>query len=404
MRERRPGCWEIRVVVSSRPTVQRSFMVRGDAAAADARRAELVADFGVNPLVSVPAASMTVGELLRRFIEVPQFVSLRIRARARGEIAGLRAADLDGRVLRIERSVSGDEIGSTKTKRPRRITLGATTAAMIGAHLVEFPVTASGDWLFATDSSRSKFARPDRLSHRFDRVRNDAGITEASLHRFRHSVATYLVGKGRIVAAQYRLGHGHTGTTLRHYTRAVALEDTDIADDLDGLLNSKVDPLQPREVACIACLAIVASMTSHAVSEIQADAAEHGRVHAVLQLVSGADQKVVVGVGGEQVELPPSLVEALLAAADSLDAGDSVSIMSQTAEVSPAQAAKLLGVSRQYVDRLVEAEVLPSRRVTNSSYRRIPVRAVLARRAVSERKRAGINAIIDDAVASGLPY
>jgi hypothetical protein len=45
-------------------------------------------------------------------------------------------------VLRIERSVSGDEIGSTKTKRSRRITLGATTAAMIGAHLVEFPVRA----------------------------------------------------------------------------------------------------------------------------------------------------------------------------------------------------------------------------------------------------------------------
>jgi hypothetical protein len=71
MRETRPGCWEIRVVVSSRPTVQRSFEVRGDAAAADGRRAELVADFGVNPLVSVPAASMTVGELLRRFIEAP---------------------------------------------------------------------------------------------------------------------------------------------------------------------------------------------------------------------------------------------------------------------------------------------------------------------------------------------
>jgi excisionase family DNA binding protein len=149
---------------------------------------------------------------------------------------------------------------------------------------------------------------------------------------------------------------------------------------------------------------MMVGMTGHAVSEIQADAAEHGRVHAVLALVSGADQKVVVGVGSDQVELPPSLVEALLAAADSLDAGDSVSIMSQSAEVSPAQAAKLLGVSRQYVDRLVDNDVLPSRRLTNSSYRRIPVRAVLAHRAMSERKRAGITAIIDDAIASGLPY
>jgi hypothetical protein len=29
MREKRPGRWEIRVVVSNRPTVQRSFVVRG---------------------------------------------------------------------------------------------------------------------------------------------------------------------------------------------------------------------------------------------------------------------------------------------------------------------------------------------------------------------------------------
>jgi integrase len=375
MREKRPGCWEIRVVVSSRPTVQRSFMVRGDETAADVRRRELVEEFGVNPTMSVAGASMSVGDLLHRFIDAPHLwksatlvshrsvtrflradvalAELRIvvltpsavvavlarwkrdgvpdptisarwlvlrsalswavaegllrrnpllgmrgparpeprlhlstaqihallaaaaelasgaRARSvaapanatwrrdlfvaeqtllmvrvaadsgarRGELAGLRAGDLDGRVLRIDRAVSGGQIGSTKTKRSRRITLGSTTTAMINAHLAEFPATAAGDWLFATDSSRTMFARPDRLSHRFDRVKSAAGIEEASLHRFRHSVATYLVGKGRITAAQYRLGHGHTGTTLRHYTHAVALEDTDIADDLDGLLN-----------------------------------------------------------------------------------------------------------------------------------------------------------------------
>jgi hypothetical protein len=145
-------------------------------------------------------------------------------------------------------------------------------------------------------------------------------------------------------------------------------------------------------------------MSAHAIAEIRAEATEQRRVHAVLELVGGARETVVIGVGDEQVELPPSLVEALLAAADSLDLGDSVAIMSQEAEVSPAQAAKLLGVSRQFVDRLVQADVLPSRRLTNSSYRRIPVRAVLNHRAKRDRKRAGINAIINDAVADGLPY
>lgn len=57
-------------------------------------------------------------------------------------------------------------------------------------------------------------------------------------------------------------------------------------------------------------------------------------------------------------------------------------------EVSPAQAAKLLGVSRQFVDRLVAAEVLPTRRLPNSSYRKIPVRAVVAATRLLTTERA----------------
>lgn len=112
---------------------------------------------------------------------------------------------------------------------------------MIRAHINEFPGdgVAGHDWLFSPDATRSTFARPERLSHRFDRVKHEAGIERASLHRFRHSVATYLVGRGLLLAAQYRLGHGHFGTTARHYTHATALGDDAIADEsnarLDGL-------------------------------------------------------------------------------------------------------------------------------------------------------------------------
>ena len=98
----------------------------------------------------------------------------------------------------------------------------------------EFPGdgVAGHDWLFAPDATRSTFARAERLSHRFDRVKTEAGIEQASLHRFRHSVATYLVGRGLLLAAQYRLGHGHFGTTARHYTHATALGDDAIADEM----------------------------------------------------------------------------------------------------------------------------------------------------------------------------
>ena len=145
-------------------------------------------------------------------------------------------------------------------------------------------------------------------------------------------------------------------------------------------------------------------MALNAVVEIAAKVEEQARVHAVLELVGSERVSVVVRVGGAQVELPPSLVEALIAAADSLDAGDSVAIVSQQAEVSPAQAAKLLGVSRQYVDRLIDADVLPCRRVANSAYRRIPVRAVIEHRTTRDRKRRAIESIVEDAVAAGLAY
>lgn len=142
-------------------------------------------------------------------------------------------------MLRIERAVSGGEIGSTKTKRSRRITLGKTTVKMISAHMNEFPGDGGPghDWLFAPDATRSTFARPERLSHRFDRIKAETGIDKASLHRFRHSVATYLVGLGLLLAAQYRLGHGHFGTTARHYTHATALGDDAIADEINDLLD-----------------------------------------------------------------------------------------------------------------------------------------------------------------------
>lgn len=143
-----------------------------------------------------------------------------------------------------------------------------------------------------------------------------------------------------------------------------------------------------------------------AVAKIRASVDERPKVRAVRALVGqgGAGVHVHVRVGEVEVDLPRPLVEALVAAADSLDGGDTVAVVSEEAEVSPAQAAKLLGVSRQYVDRLVAAEVLPSRRLPRSSYRKIPVRSVLAHKSTSDRKRAGVRQIVDEATAAGLAY
>lgn len=145
-------------------------------------------------------------------------------------------------------------------------------------------------------------------------------------------------------------------------------------------------------------------MSEHAVAEIRATDAERPTLQAVRSLVSDVAAHVKVSVGGEAIELPASLVRVLLAAADVLEDGDTVVLVNEEAEVSPAEAAKLLGVSRQYVDRLIATGALPSRRLPKSSYRKVPVRAVLAHRADRGRKRAGIRAVVESAAKAGLGY
>ena len=158
----------------------------------------------------------------------------------RGELAALRFGDLDGRVLTIERGLSRGVLGSTKSSRARRLTLGSTTASLIHTHYsswVERGLSPEFDSLFAPSPTRTTFMTADALSHKFRRLGISAGVSNPALHRLRHSVATYLVGEGKVLKAQARLGHRDPSTTLRHYSHASALDDEDVADDLDSLLN-----------------------------------------------------------------------------------------------------------------------------------------------------------------------
>jgi excisionase family DNA binding protein len=140
------------------------------------------------------------------------------------------------------------------------------------------------------------------------------------------------------------------------------------------------------------------------VAEIQATAEERSELRAVQELVARAESGVRLRVGTDEVELPRSLLQGLVAVASSLEDGDTVAIVSEQAELSPAQAARLLGVSRQYVDRLVASGDLSSRRLPKSSYRKVLVRDVLQHKTLRERKRTGINRVVDEATAAGLEY
>jgi integrase len=161
----------------------------------------------------------------------------------RGELAVLRLSDLDGRVLTIERSLSAGVLGPTKSGRTRRVTLGTGTADMIRRHFHVWAdrLEPEQDWLFSPSPRRSVHLTADALSHRLTRLAPASGVKHPALHRLRHGVATYLVDQGRLLKAQARLGHCDPATTLRHYSHATPLDDTDVADELDALLNG-LDP------------------------------------------------------------------------------------------------------------------------------------------------------------------
>jgi excisionase family DNA binding protein len=81
-------------------------------------------------------------------------------------------------------------------------------------------------------------------------------------------------------------------------------------------------------------------------------------------------------------------------------AGERVVVLRAEDEVTPAQAAEMLGVTRQFVDRLCEDERLPFRRLPGSRHRRIRAQDVIALAAEREQRRTGheaLRAAVEDA-------
>jgi integrase len=165
----------------------------------------------------------------------------------RGELVGLQFGDLDGRVLTIERGVSGEQVGPTKTKRVRRLTLDRTTVELWRTSETAWRRRVSadtefGEWLFSRDLDHRRRLTASGLGHWFAELRDAAGLDGVSLHRLRHTVATYLVGRGDLLQGQHRLGHRDASTTLRNYAHAMPLEDESIADDIGEMLSGQTYP------------------------------------------------------------------------------------------------------------------------------------------------------------------
>ena len=80
---------------------------------------------------------------------------------------------------------------------------------------------------------------------------------------------------------------------------------------------------------------------------------------AALQRAMREGKAVLVGPGGERLELPAVVYDFLRLLLRALERGQAVSIVPYMQELTTLEAAELLGVSRQHLVRIVEAGRIP---------------------------------------------
>lgn len=218
-----------------------------------------------------PPTTAALGVLLAAAGDGDFGMALRVMAGTgvrRGELLGLRWSDVgavtvvDGvpvaeltvRRSVLERKGGGLLVKSTKSRKPRTLTVGGDVLDALARQMVilegraaaiDAPVSGDG-FVFAdlpADPSGQTPRRPGWLSHRWIGLRDAHQMVGVRLHDLRHWNATTLIDAGvPVPTVSERLGHAQVSTTLNIYSRRVAASDRAAAGHLAGLLG------QPREL------------------------------------------------------------------------------------------------------------------------------------------------------------
>lgn len=110
-------------------------------------------------------------------------------------------------------------------------------------------------------------------------------------------------------------------------------------------------------------------------------------INAIYQKLREAEAKLV-GPDGKTEILPNNVYSFLLRLLADLKAGHSVTILQSMHRLTTVQAAKVLGVSRQYLIQLLEKEEIPYEKV--GTHRRVFARDVLAYKARRDIARRNV--------------
>lgn len=140
-----------------------------------------------------------------------------------------------------------------------------------------------------------------------------------------------------------------------------------------------------------------------------ADTDERSRVDVAANALRSAldrnEQPAFLKVGDDEpVELPPVVARMLSEAMTDLAESGRVVVAEADQDLTPRQAAEVLGLSRTFVDRLLKDGTIPSHRLPDSRHQRIRFADVMAFQNERERRRKGVNSIVEEALDAGLEY
>lgn len=121
----------------------------------------------------------------------------------------------------------------------------------------------------------------------------------------------------------------------------------------------------------------------------------------LLRAVQSGGKPVLLDQYGERFDLPRPLQEVLVAIIEAFRRNESVLLMPENKALATQAAADFLGVSRQYLVRLLDEERIPSHRV--GTHRRVFLRDLSAfEQARRVKRRAILDEMTDMVVAAGL--
>jgi excisionase family DNA binding protein len=124
----------------------------------------------------------------------------------------------------------------------------------------------------------------------------------------------------------------------------------------------------------------------------------------VSRVAGDASELVLRLPDGSEIVLPSSLVKVLAATASELSMGHAVTVLASNVRLTPAEVGELLGLSRPFVVRLLDAGEIPSEHLPGSRHRLVRLADVLDFQARRERRRSGRRRIADAVESADLPY